>query len=590
MSLDKMYTLTGAKRVLLPKPRMASSSVLYFSKAPIAQLAGLSAMYVAAGHTPEVAASLLKATACRPVYAVPGRGNRLAVLVGPPGATDNIPLNTQWFRDWLKRGMNPDVAAAMATGDFDLTYGAAKIKWDFGPSAVAKHPFVFGSGGGPAAPSQYVGGMMDLYGQGVLGQGYLCVETYRNPGSSVAGARALAGQSAGYHMVRTGYATVSIDANQAPSVLDSASMTRINERWCHHDFLVESVSRKWRYEPISGSPYTSMSVTMLARSLSKAASIGLNALPVDVNAVGSVFPFPCASRLIGYCVGLPHDTGIHVIEIEGTTNVTDAVIARVSLSLIDYTGACYKKMFPVASLPQAAQADALLKLSELPNDVWFRTAIIPAGLKYGSVSYDSTVIARDASRADGSLDELFYELTDDSPSQNYTALGALSLVAISKKKNDIVTVALAADDADFVSPSAIAFSRNGSGVIVATQNGFSIGSGEALVSIKTGASYSVAGVTLDETAIAFFLLPSWAAVLETVAQGAEDHVYRIDEHVCTSDLRFDGSDDQLARAMPLLLGFDQYKFSSTIASIGLGVQFGELLPADVRYDSIPLYA
>lgn len=189
------------------------------------------------------------------------------------------------------------------------------------------------------------------------------------------------------------------------------------------------------------------------------------------------------------------------------------------------------------------------------------------GLKYGAVSYDETKLARDIARANDVLDTLLFDSVEDGkPPVGYGSLGAKSLVAISKKRNVAAAIVLNAAGEGLVSPAPLSVESVG-GEMAIFQNGYRLTEGEAMIVIRSGGVVSFGpGITADLAAQTLFGLPTWSDVVN-FEEGAESRDYVVDENTLTDELQFDvATDDEMARALPLILGFDRADFAYSVAS------------------------
>lgn len=584
--LEKLYDLSGSKKIVFPFKGRATAQVAYFSQFPIDVKAEASSFYSNLGLSQSDIAVRLAQLRPRPVYVTRGKGGNVGLVVGPSGATDSVLLNTQWFRTWMRRGGTPALAEVRMdhlTTSTTYLMSQDELLWHFGEKAVRGPTYTPGTGGQP--PTSLVAGqwrpfielqerclswqVLDRYGG--------LQETLLLP--------ALGSVQPGYTpFVKNGSWNRGYTFSLETAIDPSPELNNEIAEWCMgSDFVANGGEGLFGYlEPAETPPvqvdfllrptpgfFSGLSKDVLTATWDSARdllSLGEKALEM-----GSVFPFPIVSKLVGYIVGLAHETQLTYIEVPSWAHTESSTAMNVPYAFIDITGAQYKKLYPVSSLPIEAQADVSVKMAELPDDMLFRVAFARSGFQYATVAYDETQLARDALRSGASLAEiLFDDLADDKPARDYASLGALSTVAISKGKNRYVALPLTSADSDFVSALPIVFSRV-SGVVTAAQDGYEIDSGQAHVAIASGANFSfTAPLTADETAMEFFTLPSWTAVIEIIEEGSESGKYLIDESRNTDDLRFTTSDDAIARSLPLLLGFSAEDFGATAFAGALG--------------------
>lgn len=298
---------------------------------------------------------------------------------------------------------------------------------------------------------------------------------------------------------------------------------------------------------------------------------------LDHGSLGSRYPFPMTSIRFGYVWGLPSDFDIIQWVCDSAVGAgTDSpkVVFNLRSAHADYKKDVLAKLYPLqlAALTADQRTRTQAMWAELPEGLTYRTAYVPGGLKYPEgLSYDKTKVYTDAARGDVSFGETLYDNVDDtSPPLTYDALGALSLVAIQKGNNRFTTVPLTSDHDSQVVAATISFSREG-GVIVASVGGESADAATAQLQLKAGAAPTFVGVTEAEVAVEFFEVATWAALLD-ILDTADVSDYCVEEVVCTGDLMFDCcSQDQLARAIPLLLGFERSRTSACVGFTLVGV-------------------
>lgn len=296
--------------------------------------------------------------------------------------------------------------------------------------------------------------------------------------------------------------------------------------------------------------------------------------------VGSWYPFPLVSQPLCYAYGLPHSLLTIMWQGEaGEALTSGAKTFSVDFTTADVTAELYKRLYPVSSLPEAQRASVSQRFDELPDHIKFRVGFFPKGLKYGSISYDETGLATDVSRANETLDAILLDHPESTqPPVGYGALGAKSLVAIAKGRNRSVAIVLASEGEALADISPIVFSQI-DGATVATQGGYQREEGETMIALRAGATYSFeGGLDQDVVAQTFFGLPTWADVMGFSAD-SESSDYVIDEALLTGELMLDDvTDDMLARALPLLLGWDRQDFAATIAPFTVGA-LPQVIPA-----------
>lgn len=304
----------------------------------------------------------------------------------------------------------------------------------------------------------------------------------------------------------------------------------------------------------------------------------------DHGSLGSRYPFPMASIRFGYVWGLPGD--FDVIQwvcdtVTGASPSSEKVVFSLKSAHADYRKDVLARLYPLqlSALTDDQRTRTRAMWAELPEGLVYRTAYIPSGLRYPEgVSYDKTKVYLDAERGDVSFGDTLYDNVDDtSPPLTYDALGALSLVAIQKGNNRFTTVPLTSDHESQVVAATISFSREG-GVVVASIGGKSADAAAAQLQLKAGATPTfVAPLTDAEVATEFFEVATWAALVD-ILDTADVADYCVEEVVCTGDLMFDCcSQDQLARAIPLLLGFERGRTSACVGFTLVGVAPTEII-------------
>lgn len=523
-----------------------------------------------------------KSTLPRPVYIIRGRGGRPALLLGPAGVQDVLPMDAVWFRQLGHKGYTtPNVAAlfgprvsgvpgteAMSSSRF--TWLSAGTKGEFTDSPMI-------------TPDKVAALILPDWKEAALLQGYFFIARswdagYRHITAPYWCCRAngefpvafINYNAAIHYGVSSRTPDKGVDA--PPGNIPSMWTGHVGSHWNHAG---GADTARWTVNPAGTNAFVTASLEVLAAEKPKWDAV-LPTVAAKTVSWGSTFPWGFASTLIGFVVGVPGNEGAIMLEFDQLTAVSSGAVGRVTYGLWDITGADYKKMYPIGSLPNDAQASWSEKMAQLPNGFRFRVALDPTGLGYPVRSYDETIMARDVVRSGSSLTELLFDdLEDGKPPRSYSDLGAASLVAIQKGKNKTYAIPLDGSAGDFVSTAPLTFSRV-EGLVVCTQATFQIDSGEALVAIRAGAAFTAAGVTLDEVAQEFFSLPDWPSVLTMVEDQAESRSYLIDEHQNSGDLRWNLDADEHARCVPLLLGFNTYDFAAGIAPLMLGVTSVEI--------------
>lgn len=568
---------TKILRIKTPGMVTAKPLAVYDS---LASVPSQSSRLSGAGHSVSDA-DYQKSIAPRAVYLMKGQGGRPALLIAPSGLQTAAPFNSQWFRDFHKRPVSTDFASLtsnkVAGKDGGAAMSLSRYQWLQGEFATKAE---LGSLDENQMLAQANGVAANLWKAQTRGRGISGIVRYwDNLHYHTAGAMYLS-PACGDMQAMWGYFNGAephtICSAQQPAIAFASNTVIPGALWAG------SMSSRCNYDN-SGYFYNPAAAGTGSDPI-KAAE---DALRAEVNAPwagffaatqsGSTLPFAYVTARVGYIVGLPGFGGVIMMEFDNL--VVDGVTATADLvwSTVDITGADWKRMYPASSLPPEAEAVWAGKIAELPNDFKFRVAYVPTGLDYKSRDYEETIMAVDVVRTGSTLDELFFDSPDDDkPPVSYAALGALSLQEIAKKRNRFVAIALDGAAGDFVSTVAITFSRE-TGLVVAKQDTVNLDSGEALVAIRAGAATTFSGVTSNEVAVEFFNLANWAAVLTMIEDQAESYHYLIDENRNSHELAFTGTDDELARCLPLLLGFPTTQFAA-----GVGVQtLGLLNPVHV---------
>lgn len=555
----------------------------------------------------------------RPVYQVLGRGGKAALFVGPVGAQGaSAPPNHQWFRDMFKRPLSQSqrwLQKLVAPGRYSLPAGAPypiedhrvsthidELKWYTGPdvrlgrlsSVPGETTLVPGSGVFNRMRNKapfMTGYRMDITDGAANNLDVNNIHTVYYPayGSTAPGT-----SYHRYYVVGNGNAFIELFPLDQPGYTSAPSggtkpPAAPQTLWQHSPWFFKSPTSTQRTDGVTGLHAKYPWYFDPARAYPASESNDVEYFAVEAllaaqpllqpfmdfcsdasrkNRAGSVFPFPIMGRRIGWALGLPHETTCFVYEIGGSSlDSLGQIIADCDYAYADITGAAYKQMYPVSTLPAAARAEVEERLNELPNDYPFRVVYSAAGFKYPEgMRYDETTLARDISKAGEELDAITFDDPDPGrPAVGYGSLGARSEAAISRGSNRLLAFALIPEDYDFVDLGPIVFKKT-TGVAVATRGGLEIDAGDATIAIRSGASYTFEGVTNDEVAQQLFSLATWAAYLATFAEGSERHWYRVDENICLTDGTLVGTPDETARALPLVLGFDRQAFAGAVAS------------------------
>lgn len=530
----------------------------------------------------------------RPVYLVPGRGNKLAILVGDRDWGE-FPANDLPFRSWMTREGRTSFETQWLSANVDQSdqvNNPGIVGFYYGASTYD----VWGATGGGSNDPSTIGLPLafEMWKGLGLGQGIkLLVHVHKEyaPGTTEYEGRALGIRSTG--SVEPGFARAGDGSQSLSAVFDASAPVYFDSNegagnpyagtiYHHYMYNINDVGQTqgWRLIPRPNHPKQQEALALLQRNQGFLDFIGVTP------ELGSFFPFPCVSKRVGWVVGFGHSHGPVMIEIDSFAVVKGEGDVVVSWASIDVNGAQFKSMFPVDQAPSAEQANVTAALSALSNDILFRTAVSKKGFTYGTVSYDDCVMAKDAARAGGTLDDLFFDDLDDSkPPVSFNFLGAQSLVAIQKNRNVYATVVLAQDEATFIRQGALSFTRvtrDGSPVIVCNQDQVGeITAPAALVAIRTGAKVvwqpqNNGGLTPTEVAVGFFVMPSWEAVTDLLDSTGVSRDYYVGENSLTGDLRWNTTDDEIARAMPLLYGFDRTPFAHAMGSMIFGVTKPEI--------------
>lgn len=289
--------------------------------------------------------------------------------------------------------------------------------------------------------------------------------------------------------------------------------------------------------------------------------------PLPVAELGLGAPFPFLSKAVGWVTGLPHEISIFVIDFMSSTVSDDTIVVDDWWLAADYPAATLQRLFPVWNAPSQDVERVNAAYASLDQSIWLRTVLSNKGFDYGAKTYDTTTFATNAIRAGSTLDEIMFDdLEDGKPPISYLSLAGRAALVISGKRNRAVTLPLVSDGRMIASRSMITFSGPPT-TIVATQNDVQIDAGEAQIAILLGAPTTFAdGLTGTQVATGFFDLPTWEAVTTGNGEQAQSHVYCLDEAAITVNGTMISDSDAIARALPVVLGWGQEKFSAAIAA------------------------
>lgn len=272
-----------------------------------------------------------------------------------------------------------------------------------------------------------------------------------------------------------------------------------------------------------------------------------------------VAPYPLVTNRVGYVVGLPHEHSWFMMEfsdletklkVPGTGLYPTKVCAAVS-------GAVFKRLFPLDTITVPSdKTSAESSLAEIPDDLEIRATWIPEGIKYGTVDVDQTVAAVDMAKAGESIDAIEFAMVEDGTKTiTYGAMAGVASRAISKKKN-AYAVFFAEGVMSDLSIGRVKFIKEGGSIMVRDANDGALASHDAQLRIRMGATVSFTGCTEDEVAQIVFGFPTWQAMME-VGSGNKGS-YSFDETALTDGGLFaTTNDDELARIIPLVIGYDR---------------------------------
>lgn len=590
----QMFAQDGIMHLTMLRPGHLTAHRLLVSETPLAPSQAALLAYAQLGWTPSQQQQLTVSLRPRPVYALRAPAGEIALLFGPPladgetptAADDDLPLNRDWFREALNRPVSP-VFSGLCDPSVSTSWqmSVAAVEWATGKPVIEKsipqgtYNLLTDDVLALWRDRTLLGGVnMVLRGQRLYGPASLRV-TYSNsalPPAFVESFRSVKPVK----VMDTAFAAQPVPQGVTSwgSPLAVLSQTFKPYQCPANESFGTVGGWGWNYEPTTGrvgTPYTMATKWRLDPAFA-APGVDLQDLQRVLDAFGplaraakcgSWFPFPLTSRRIGYVHGLPSKLG--VIVWSGTPvplSVTELGV-EIRVAYTDVTGKVYKELYPIDTLPVEQQATVQTAWDELPDDIQFRVGLFPGGLKYGAVTYDETKLARDIERANDVLDTLLFDsIEDGKPPVGYGSLGAKSLVAIAKKRNVAAAIVLNAAGEGLVSPAPLSIESVG-GEMVIFQSGHQLTEGEAMIVIRSGGTVSFgSGITADLAAQTLFGLPTWSDVVN-FEEGAQSRDYVVDENTLTDELQFDvATDDEKARALPLILGFDRADFAYTVAS------------------------
>lgn len=534
-----------------------TASPVYFSEDKPIVGGWMQDHYLEMGYSSDKALSLVKSLEPRPVYALAGRNGRVALLFGAPGGGVRNPLQAQWYRDCLARPRT-EMLRQVRNGKHNMN----SLEWLNGRGhAIEEYDANQHPGTGALAMWRKRALLGGVNFSRIIHSEPSTGTTTDGPSMAVPSTPVM---PCGLYLknIRYGY-DYSFDGHADTQLLETQESF----------FTDENGAPVYKLGSKGGAVVVTDALKFDVDAARLEASYEFLEIEKPLQ-VGSWFPFPLTSTILGYAVGLPPDA--QTIVWEGVPTALEGLPGDFGLEITsvitDVLGSDYKRMYPVSSLPEDRWQDMQAKMAELPDNIRFRVLFEPSGLEYGPVPYDGTLLARDLNRIDKDLNDLLFDHVDSGkPPVGYGSLGAMSLANINKKKNRATAITLVSTDDSLVNIARIEFTRN-QGSITAMQDEYSIDSGEALVALRAGAAFSFSGVTNAEVASEFFLLPSWEDVMTFESLGGQSPEYVLDENVLSNELNFDmPNDDGLARCLPLLLGFERSDFANTVNSVCLGV-------------------
>lgn len=589
-----MFAQDGVMHLTMLRPGHLTAHRLLVSETPLAPSPAALSSHAQLGWTPSQQQQLAVSLRPRPVYALRAPAGEIALLFGTPladgeapvAADDDLPLNQDWFRKALNRPVSP-VFSGLCDPSASVSWqmSVAAVEWATGKPVIEK----------PVPQGTYnlltddvlafwrdrtlLGGVnMVLRGQRLYAPASLrltysnsalppaFVESFRSGDAARAMDTAFAAQP-----VPQGVTTwesplevlsQTLKPYQCPSGVSSSTFDGWGWTYQSNTGRVGTpytMATKWRLDPTFAAP--GVDLQDLQRVLDAFGPLARTAK------CGSWFPFPLTSRRIGYVHGLPSKLGVIVWSGTPVPLSATELGVEIRVAYTDVTGEVYKELYPIDTLPPDKQGVIQTAWNELPDDIQFRVGLFPGGLKYGTVTYDETKLARDIERANDVLDTLLFDsIEDDKPPVGYGSLGAKSLVAITKKRNVAAAIVLNAAGEGLVSPAPLSI-ESIEGEMVIFQGGYQLTEGEAMIVIRSGGTVSFGpGITADLAAQTLFGLPTWSDVVN-FEEGAESRDYVVDENTLTDELQFDvATDDEKARALPLILGFDRADFAYAVAS------------------------
>lgn len=590
------YTTQTHFRLYTTKPAVTSDAVLAFK---------------AAGDTDSAANARALALAARPVYLTNGTNGKACLVIGSPGGPDN-PLADPVIVRWLTEGKSTGVLAEIpvsekiALADFMADGRQGDLPWR-GAGGVFSQ--TFGPSTGEASPSAAA---IDFMLSSPRGLGYVSV--FRSWIDVGTGGSPATGRLDVRYAVGDDASALMFVRDRHPTYADRGPMTAVISGlyagaqaplgYYFSELTTDKFSRYplWLMDawdvPYFGKlgttpayPWTTQQANaisgsgpMIWRASPRIPSLGLRHHAIakiasltsafeasyGVEVTGTplcacLFPHPLLTTVVGWVTGLPHEIPVMLLDAQATTIAENGVAVNDFWASADIQGRDLAKIFPLWNAPASSRDMVETAYGALNPDVWLRSVLVSGGVTYGGVNYDATVFARDAVRADSSLDEiLFDDPEDDKPPVSYLSLAARAALIISEKKNQGFSLPLVSDQRLVASRSKIVFSGDPTS-IVATQDGLSLDPGEAQVAISMGAPVEfTAPLTALEVATGFFDLPDWAAVGARNDEAAESHMYCLDESALTRNGTMVTSDDALARAIPVILGWGQEKYTAAV--------------------------
>lgn len=520
---------------------------------------------------------LLEKLAARPVFLVRGQKDRLALLIGPTGGADEVvkydtvsPPDTvqstePWFISYAKdsgsAALNSTLLArSPSSADASATWATHHKEFtDRMTAPLAQAGFAAdGAVAVSAASWQQVRDDWQncVYGRGLNmvvitgynGGKYLPVGLNHTParGNVPCGIGFFGG---GYDGKGGFRGIADMDGHMNQSVMNvegfgDLSVYKTNSDGGRHAMLV--------HRPISAS---SSFETYVKKVSPKLQAMGLE-VPTRTSFAA---PYPLITNRVGYVVGLPHEHSWFMMEfsdleqelkVPGVGLYPSKVCTAVS-------GAVFKKLFPLDTITvHSDKTSAESSLAQIPDDLEIRATWIPEGIKYGTVGVDQTVAAVDMAKAGESIDAIEFAMVEDGTKTiTYGAMAGAASRAISKKKN-AYAVFFAEGVVSDLSIGAVKFIKEGGSIMVRDASDGALASHDAHLRIKMGASVSFTGCTEDEVAQIVFGFPTWKAMMEVGSSNKGS--YSFDETALTDGGFFaTTNDDELARIIPLVIGYDR---------------------------------